>query len=435
MLAHLKVHHPQKIIKKSAVDSKSRTSENYPTLQDLWRTHQRIDPKSNVHNEITRAIATFIAKDGLPIYAVEKPGFKQLINTILCERYSIPSRRYFSDVAIPSMYFELRSTVEAELCVVKNFSATTDLWSSFGLTPYISLTIHFINSEWVLCSRNLNTTYIPEDHTSSNIAQMLLDMLLSWNLNLNQLACFTTDNGSNIRCAISNQLGKQRVACFGHILHNAVTNSLDEDSVILAIKDCKRLVAAFNTSFKKRRDLEEVQRNLKLPLKVLVNECPTRWNSKYLMIKRLLENEQALKVLLSSKEYQRSDLLPPPGQWIILEAVHKALEPFSIMTDLLSGDKDVTISSVIPVIERIKTICKPNEEDHILSNLIREKIKNYILPHVGYSDNDRQQPTNSSCCLYSICTFLDPRYRGSYLEEPMIEVGFVYAVIIFSHGI
>ena len=41
-------------------------------------------------HSITDAITHFVAKDGLPVYTVEKPGFKQLVQT-LDSRYNIPS--------------------------------------------------------------------------------------------------------------------------------------------------------------------------------------------------------------------------------------------------------------------------------------------------------------------------------------------------------
>ena len=164
------------------------------TLTNLWKSTVRIEPNTKNHNEITKAIAVFLAKDGLPIYTVEKPGFQHLVNKLLAGRYIIPSRKHFSDKILPQLYEEVRGKVVDELSHVKCYSATTDLWSSIGMTPYLSLTIHFINSDWVLCSRNLNTTYMPEDHTGQNIAELLQEMIETWNLTIPKLVAFTTNN-------------------------------------------------------------------------------------------------------------------------------------------------------------------------------------------------------------------------------------------------
>ena len=210
------------------------------TLTALWKSSEKIEPNTKHHSEITKTIAVFLAKDGLPIYTVEKPGFQHLIKKLLAGRYTIPSRKHFSDKVLLQLYEEVRSKVVEELQHVTFYSATTDLWSSIGLTPYLSLTIHFINSDWVLCSRNLNTTYMPEDHTGQNISELLQEMIESWNLTLPKLVAFTTDNGSNMITAMRDHMKKDRVACFGHILHNAVMNSLiGKEEVKLAILSCK----------------------------------------------------------------------------------------------------------------------------------------------------------------------------------------------------
>lgn len=65
----------------------------------------------------------------------------------------MPSRNYFSHEAIPALYNKCHETVENELGDVLNFAATSDLWSSTAMEPYISVTVHFITAdfeiEWV----------------------------------------------------------------------------------------------------------------------------------------------------------------------------------------------------------------------------------------------------------------------------------------------
>ena len=44
-----------------------------------------------------QAVAYFLAKDMQPVYTVEKSGFKFLVSK-LNPRYSLPSRKYFTEV-------------------------------------------------------------------------------------------------------------------------------------------------------------------------------------------------------------------------------------------------------------------------------------------------------------------------------------------------
>ena len=53
--------------------------------------------------------------------------------------------------------------VAAELKNVDYFSATTDMWSSHSLQPYLCYTIHFVGNDWELKTRFLQTLYLLQD--------------------------------------------------------------------------------------------------------------------------------------------------------------------------------------------------------------------------------------------------------------------------------
>ena len=76
---------------------------------------------------ITDAIAMYIAKDMVPMYTVEKPGFINM-QKVLDPKYVLPGRIFFSDVALPQLYNCTRQRIAKELEVVSFYSATTDLW-------------------------------------------------------------------------------------------------------------------------------------------------------------------------------------------------------------------------------------------------------------------------------------------------------------------
>lgn len=95
---------------------------------------------------MTDSVTYFLAKEMLPLNTVEKPGFKKMISS--CDnRYEVPSRSYFSRTAIPTLYDVIRNNVQSELSRVHYYSSTTDLWSSVGLCPYISYTVHYIDDQ------------------------------------------------------------------------------------------------------------------------------------------------------------------------------------------------------------------------------------------------------------------------------------------------
>lgn len=169
---------------------------------------------------ITDAVAFHIAKDMVPIYTVEKAGFKHMLN-VIDSRYELPSRKHFGDVVLPRLYNTTRAKVTKQLEDVPFFSATTDLWSSRTMQPYLSLTAHFITNEWSLENVCLQTSFFPDDHKGEEIAQGLRDALESWHLSEDRLVCMTTDSGTNMIKALRLNVWPN-LQCFGHKLHNAI---------------------------------------------------------------------------------------------------------------------------------------------------------------------------------------------------------------------
>ena len=194
-----------------------------PTLVQAIANSQRYERKGKKWKELTDAITYFIAKDALPIYTVEKPRFKQLLSS-LDPRYEVPSRSCFSMTALPTLNASTRDKEKQELSEVQHFSATTDLWFSIRMQPYISYTIHFIHDEWKLQNRCLQTHFLPDDHTGENLVEVMEATLEAWELNAANQVCLTTDNGTNFNHA-AELFGWTRLSCFGHNLHLAIANA------------------------------------------------------------------------------------------------------------------------------------------------------------------------------------------------------------------
>lgn len=208
---------------KASVESKSKPQT---TLKESFARGTPYHKTSRRHKEITSAITTFICKDMAPIYTVEKKGFRELVKT-LDPKYIMPSRKHFSDIELPRLYGECRAKVEEELRRVSYYATTTDLWTSRTTQPYMSLTIHFIKEDWTLCSRCLQTSYFPDDHTGVMIANGLREALQSWGLSEDHLVCVTTDNATNNISAL--ELNDwTRLQCFGHRLQLAIGECLTQ---------------------------------------------------------------------------------------------------------------------------------------------------------------------------------------------------------------
>ncbi|RXN36491.1 zinc finger BED domain-containing 1-like protein [Labeo rohita] len=338
------------------------------SLKDAFTKGTAYDKKSKRWNDITNAITFHLAKDMVPLNTVEKVGF---MIKVLDPRYVLPSRNYFSRTAIPNLYQKHRAKVEADLATVRHFSATTDLWSSRSMEPYLSLTVHFISDDWVLHSHCLQTSFFPDDHTGELLAAGLQEALDSWGLSEHRLVAITTDSGANIIKAI--ELNNwTRLQCFGHRLHLAIERAMKDDRIQRAVGVCKKIVAAFSYSWKKRRDLAKVQDELGLPKHQLTTETPTRW--------------QDVEVL---------------------EAVNKDF------TDALSGEHYVSVSYVKPVLHLFNTTILAEEDDN--TELARD-VKRNILAYLNEKYSDAHTDD-----LLDIASFLDPRFGTTYTKKENVE--------------
>ena len=84
------------------------------TIAGAFTSGTPYDKKSKRWNEITEAVTFWLAKDMMPIQAVEREGFKRLVKK-LDPRYNIPGRKYFSQTALPQLYDECGVKLAATL--------------------------------------------------------------------------------------------------------------------------------------------------------------------------------------------------------------------------------------------------------------------------------------------------------------------------------
>jgi hypothetical protein len=424
---HLRNHHPSQHSEVLGAKRKRPNVEDIRTQQQtLESSFNRAVPFSNdsdKHVAITKAIAVCICKDALPISLVENDGFRSLIRT-LEPRYIMPSRKHLSKQVIPKLYGNVKESLITDLQSLSFYSVTTDGWTNVSMTPFMSLTVHYITAEWTLVSKNLQTGFLPLDHTGENICDMIKAMLSNWNLDLENLVSVTTDNGSNM-IAACRKLEKERISCFGHILNNAINTSVSDKNdrgVANAIASCRRTVSAISCSYKRKRLLSEAQDQLGITVKSLAPDCPTRWGSKYKMLQRFIHNEKAIRMALSDRANEH--LLPTAKHYETMENIVKALQPYATLTDILSGDKYVSISAVLPMLEHILEISKPDSDLNIQGNKIRERIKEYVLSNYDYEDDE--QTNTHRLQLLAKATVMDPRYRTVYITQELSTVSSCY---------
>ena len=131
-----------------------------------------------------------------------------------------------------------------------------------------------------------------------------------------------------------------RISCFCHTMQ-LVVNKFDDCSCFKQLmKHAHALVRKVNSSTK------ATERLITLSGKKLTKDCPIRWSSTFLMVNRMLEVKNHLKVVLEEQGWD--DLAA--SEWKMLQSIVNLLQPFARLSSLLSGDEYTTLSCVVPAI-------------------------------------------------------------------------------------
>lgn len=193
----------------------------------------------------------------------------------------------------------------------------------------------------------------------------------------------------------------RRVPCIGHLLHNAISKGLESDEIRELIVHCRKIVSLFHSSQPYRTKLRKVMKDLNMPDKQLVNDVSTRWGSKYKMLHRVKELMAATnQVLMDDRRYR--DLSLNWQQASLIDAVLKCLDGFHTLTDLLSGEKDVTISSAIPMLRHIGRLVDTEGD-------VDESVKEVLTVIKTYLQEKLQDP--ELLLFLRVAETLDPRYQ------------------------
>ena len=165
--------------KQELQSSKGKASYRQVTLETLAEKRKPYGPDHPRAKGITHRIAEMIAVDLQPFSVVEDVDFCRLMAE-LEPRYVLPSRRYFSEVIIPSMHANVKHHISELLSSTDHVSVTTDIWSSsHSHHSFMSLTAHFIVSSMEKKHVMLSAWKFDQSHNADNISAAILSHIQS----------------------------------------------------------------------------------------------------------------------------------------------------------------------------------------------------------------------------------------------------------------
>lgn len=228
------------------------------------------------------------------------------------------------------------------------YAATCDLWTSRAHKSYLAVTLHYIDSNWNLCSFVPAVASLNEAHNGTNISTLLSSILKEWEVS-EAIIALVTDNGSSMLAA-AKQLKYPSISCSAHTLNLVVKKSILHVEPLL--EKCRRIVSHFNHSTQATERLRKIQKLYGDKEITVIQDVSTRWNSTYLMLKRFSKLKRALVSYLSANSVMEEFNLSN-DEWKRLDYVVELLEPFHTVTELLSSSKRPTLTFFFPLLRSL----------------------------------------------------------------------------------
>ncbi|XP_074108741.1 E3 SUMO-protein ligase ZBED1-like isoform X1 [Cotesia typhae] len=295
------------------------------------------------HEKITNTLVFMIVKDDLPYMATEKQGLRMLLTTI-CPHYQIPSRRKITELIEEKAKVLTMLLKKKKLEAIDSFSMTADVWTETKTSRnFLGCTVHYVE-ENSLKTLTLDMIELTDRHTSENISKQFENILVKWNIPKHKVTAVVTDNGANMVKAVNDTFGVHKgLRCFAYSLNLAMTDTFDKCQELKEIIDKVHNVVIFFKSPIAAAELKKVQNSDEVLR--LIQDVPTRWNSKFYMLERFLRMLDSIVTALV--ESDRANLLLSASDVTILREVVELLRPAKNITKRVSGQNYVTSSEML----------------------------------------------------------------------------------------
>lgn len=125
------------------------------------------------------------------------------------------------------------------------------------------------------------------------------------------------------------------------------------------------------------------------------------------MVYRFIEQQSAFCAVLAD-DRKSWNLMPQDSDISVYEVVKDVWGPLSEFTDALSGEKEVTISCVQPVLWKIFAVLAVSANDGALT----EQMKQIIADDIKKRYND-----SGLLLLLDCATYLDVRFKSTFVAD------------------
>ena len=188
-------------------------------------------------------------------------------------------------------------------------------------------------------------------------------------------------------------------------LQLCVNEGLKMPSVAALLAAGRKLVGHFKHSSKATAALAQKQKQMNMPVKKLIQDCPTRWNSSFYMLEQILEIRWPISAVLGDESITKKadralDLRSE--QWTLAEDLLPSLQKIEIATVYFSEEEKISISTVLPIVFGLADDLQPLPEDSIAVQSFKRTVKTSIM---------KRWDVEEISSILLISTALDPRFK------------------------
>lgn len=361
------------------------------------------------HAKIVNCILYFICKDNRPFAIIEGEGFKRLIHE-LSPLFKIPSVKYIKQ-QLELKYEALQGNVKDKLQRAAHISLSADIWTeTMSEKSYLGVTAHFLEGTNVI-SIDLTCKGLDSNHTGEFISSELKKVLDRWGILSEKVISIVTDNGSNMVLGAQTTFPNKQIPCFAHTLNLVTTAGISTPDMDSVIKKIRKIVIFIKNSVINSDKLRKIQEESGIPegkVKKMVLDVKTRWNSTFYMVQRFLE---LLTVVSQILIYDNSSPeMPTSSEIADLRQLESLLTPYEYATTEISGEKYVTISKIIPMVNCLTSHLNSFEASSSSVKAVKKALESEMTKRFGKIEENHR---------LAVSTILDPRFKNLHFKSPV----------------
>ena len=316
------------------------------------------------------------------------------------------------------LYDDAKEKIKLEISKAASITCISDFWSSKTQDAYMTVVGQFLTDNWEMKSYTLTTEEVEERHTTINISARILEVLCHWEIN-EKTTTVVTDNAINVTNAVKalpNLTINEGTTCAAHTMQLAISKGLEIREIDIFCQKAKKMVGHFRHSNIAWEALKANQENLNMPVLKLIQSVPTRWNSTFDMLERLVKNRRPVESVLADRSVTKAKIAQnleiTEREWHFIENFVNVLKPLQIATTVLCANNS-PFSIVRPIVRSLL-------ENHLNNDLLDDDLVSQFKEMVCQELNtrfDMKWDENSVINARQIGSFFDPRYKDLSAEE------------------